>query len=501
MTTSWPACAFTPVMRPIRRGSRGSRRLSSAANNPSAASCCLRRSRVARSSPIPTGRISPARRTSRPLRIQNSHWTCRRTRCPASSGGRSTRSSWPQNHHGDRGVHLDVAHREVHHRAAPPGPRRSAPRSRRGSGGRCSRGVHRDLAHRPRTLWHAAVGGARGASGEGWRPCRRGRQGADTLVPAYHGSCRSPRQGPAGRAPWLLRRRRPGGRDGREGPGAARRPGLRAQGDRAQPVRGATPSRPAARSSSTRPTRCRRAPWSCSARTASSPAVHEEAAEREPADHRRDLPAGHQGAQRGPPVRQGGLRILLIGHEGHEEVEGTMGEAPEAITLVDGPATSVSGPVRDRQGRLAVPDDAVGGRDAGDRRRAARAVPGAASPAQRRHLLRHPEPAGRGQADRPEVRRAHRRGLGELVELRAAGRGGPAGRRGIGIPGRHGGGAAAGMVRRRRVVGLTSGASVPEILVRDVLDGCRSWDSPRSRSWMRWRSGSSSRCRRSCAGR
>ncbi|WP_460602906.1 4-hydroxy-3-methylbut-2-enyl diphosphate reductase [Jatrophihabitans fulvus] len=29
--------------------------------------------------------------------------------------------------------------------------------------------------------------------------------------------------------------------------------------------------------------------------------------------------------------------ILLIGHEGHEEVVGTSGEAPEAITLVDGP--------------------------------------------------------------------------------------------------------------------------------------------------------------------
>jgi 4-hydroxy-3-methylbut-2-enyl diphosphate reductase len=29
-----------------------------------------------------------------------------------------------------------------------------------------------------------------------------------------------------------------------------------------------------------------------------------------------------------------GLRILLIGHAGHEEVEGTTGEAPEAITLI-----------------------------------------------------------------------------------------------------------------------------------------------------------------------
>ena len=32
-----------------------------------------------------------------------------------------------------------------------------------------------------------------------------------------------------------------------------------------------------------------------------------------------------------------GYRILLIGHEGHEEVEGTYGEAPESITIVDGP--------------------------------------------------------------------------------------------------------------------------------------------------------------------
>lgn len=31
-----------------------------------------------------------------------------------------------------------------------------------------------------------------------------------------------------------------------------------------------------------------------------------------------------------------GMQIVLIGHEGHEEVEGTMGEAPEHVTLVDG---------------------------------------------------------------------------------------------------------------------------------------------------------------------
>ena len=39
--------------------------------------------------------------------------------------------------------------------------------------------------------------------------------------------------------------------------------------------------------------------------------------------------------------------ILLIGHEGHEEVEGTAGEAPERIQLVDGPDDVANVVVRD----------------------------------------------------------------------------------------------------------------------------------------------------------
>ena len=39
--------------------------------------------------------------------------------------------------------------------------------------------------------------------------------------------------------------------------------------------------------------------------------------------------------------------ILLIGHEGHEEVEGTAGEAPSHIQLVDGPDSVASVQVRD----------------------------------------------------------------------------------------------------------------------------------------------------------
>jgi 4-hydroxy-3-methylbut-2-enyl diphosphate reductase len=42
-----------------------------------------------------------------------------------------------------------------------------------------------------------------------------------------------------------------------------------------------------------------------------------------------------------------GYDILLIGHEGHEEVIGTTGEAPEHITLVDGPEDVADVHVRD----------------------------------------------------------------------------------------------------------------------------------------------------------
>ena len=42
-----------------------------------------------------------------------------------------------------------------------------------------------------------------------------------------------------------------------------------------------------------------------------------------------------------------GRQILLIGHDGHEEVEGTAGEAPEDVVLVDGPEQARTVEVRD----------------------------------------------------------------------------------------------------------------------------------------------------------
>jgi len=44
---------------------------------------------------------------------------------------------------------------------------------------------------------------------------------------------------------------------------------------------------------------------------------------------------------------EAGYDILLIGHAGHEEVIGTMGEAPERIHLVDGPDDAAAVTVRD----------------------------------------------------------------------------------------------------------------------------------------------------------
>ena len=69
-----------------------------------------------------------------------------------------------------------------------------------------------------------------------------------------------------------------------------------------------------------------------------APSVHEEAAARGLRTIDATCPLVtkvHHEAQR---FAAEGFEILLIGHEGHEEVVGTAGEAPEHITLVDGPA-------------------------------------------------------------------------------------------------------------------------------------------------------------------
>jgi 4-hydroxy-3-methylbut-2-enyl diphosphate reductase len=69
-----------------------------------------------------------------------------------------------------------------------------------------------------------------------------------------------------------------------------------------------------------------------------APSVHEEAAARGLRTIDATCPLVTKVHHEARRFADEGYRILLIGHEGHEEVVGTTGEAPDAITLVDGPS-------------------------------------------------------------------------------------------------------------------------------------------------------------------
>ena len=167
-----------------------------------------------------------------------------------------------------------------------------------------------------------------------------------------------------------------------------------------------------------------------------------------------------------------GYTVVLIGHEGHEEVVGTHGEAPEAVRIVgsvaEAEALAVPDPARVAyvtQTTLSVDETSR------DRRRPAASVPGLRASA-RGHLLRDHEPPGGGERDARRGRRAARDRLAEQLELEAARRGR----------------AAAGVESHliddetaiderwldgRETVGVTAGASAPERLVTRVCDWFR----------------------------
>ena len=67
-----------------------------------------------------------------------------------------------------------------------------------------------------------------------------------------------------------------------------------------------------------------------------SPAVHEEAAQRQLKTIDATCPLVTKVHHEAKRFAKDDMQILLIGHHGHEEVEGTAGEAPEHITVVDG---------------------------------------------------------------------------------------------------------------------------------------------------------------------
>ena len=100
-----------------------------------------------------------------------------------------------------------------------------------------------------------------------------------------------------------------------------------------------------------------------------------------------------------------GYTIVLVGHEGHEEVEGTMGEAPDHIVLIETEDDVDRARGRgSRARRLHLADDAVGRRDARDhpascarssRRSSGRAPTTSATP---RRTARRPSSSSRRRA-------------------------------------------------------------------------------------------------------
>ncbi|MFD4291851.1 4-hydroxy-3-methylbut-2-enyl diphosphate reductase [Rhodococcus sp. NPDC058505] len=78
-----------------------------------------------------------------------------------------------------------------------------------------------------------------------------------------------------------------------------------------------------------------------------SPAVHEAAEARSLHTIDATCPLVTKVHQEAKRFARDDFDILLIGHEGHEEVEGTAGEAPDHVQLVDGPESVDAVTVRD----------------------------------------------------------------------------------------------------------------------------------------------------------
>jgi 4-hydroxy-3-methylbut-2-enyl diphosphate reductase len=165
-----------------------------------------------------------------------------------------------------------------------------------------------------------------------------------------------------------------------------------------------------------------------------------------------------------------GDRIVLVGHNGHEEVEGTMGEAPDAITLVerpedvDGLDIEAAGPVSYlTQTTLAV-DETAPVVDRLRERFPRLAGPPADDICYATHNRQQALREVAGESDLVLVvgsqTSSNSRRLVEVAER-------------TGTPARlidDAGDIQLGWLRGVRTVGLTAGASAPDSLVRDVVE-------------------------------
>ena len=166
-----------------------------------------------------------------------------------------------------------------------------------------------------------------------------------------------------------------------------------------------------------------------------------------------------------------GYTIVLVGHEGHEEVEGTMGEAPDHFVLVETEedVDSLELPDPDRVAFLTQTTLSVDETDR-DHPPAARAVPEHHRAEVGRHLLRDDQPPARRAPDGARVRPRARDRLAQLLELEPAGRGRARPRRRVAPDRQRGARSQEEWLEGKRVVGISSGASAPEELVQRLID-------------------------------
>src|SRR5213080_3076215 len=219
----------------------------------------------------------------------------------------------------------------------------------------------------------------------------------------------------------LLRRRGPRDRHRRAGDRVVRRPDLRAPRGGAQPPRGGSVAlaRSGVRGGAPRGPRGRHRDLLGARRIARGGGGGPRAAA-----HRlqRNLSAGDQGAHGGAALRARGARRdpdrarRAPGGRGHDGPLRHILRRPHA-PRADARRRRRPRGARPRAPRLRHPDHALDGRYGGDRRDAAAAVPGARHAAPRGHLLRHPEPPGRGQEAPRALRRAAGRRLAQQLQL------------------------------------------------------------------------------------
>jgi len=201
-----------------------------------------------------------------------------------------------------------------------------------------------------------------------------------------------------------------------------------------------------------------------------APVVHEQAAERNLRTIDATCPLVTKVHNEARRFAREGYDILLIGHQGHEEVVGTAGEAPEATVLVDGPKDAGTVQVRDpervvwlSQTTLSVDETLETVRALGER------FPALQSPPSDDicYATQNRQAAVKAIGPRADlflvVGSANSSNSVRMVEVAR-----DAGARAAHLV-EDAGAIDEAWLRGVRTVGLSSGASVPEILVTDVL--------------------------------